>query len=160
MRADGPTSLLFSRQAVPFVTRSAEQVSLIARGAYVLRDAEGAKAVLIATGSELGLALAARELLRAHDIEVRIVSMPSTTVFDRQSTDYRAAVLHAGLPRVAVEAGVTDFWWKYGVDAVVGIDRFGESAPAAALNRLFGLTAENVADTVREVLRRRAAQGR
>ena len=159
-RADGPTSLLFSRQAVPFVTRSAEQVSLIARGAYVLRDAAGAKAVLIATGSELGLALAARDLLRADDIEVRIVSMPSTTVFDRQSTEYRAAVLPAGLPRVAVEAGVTDFWWKYGVDAVVGIDRFGESAPAAALNRLFGLTAENVADTVREVLRKRAAQGR
>jgi len=159
-RADGPSSLLFSRQAVPFVTRSSAQVDAIARGAYVLRDAAGAKAVLIATGSELGLVLAARDQLAADGIEVRIVSMPSTTVFDRQSTAYRASVLPAGVPRVAVEAGVTDFWWKYGVDAVVGIDRFGESAPAGALNKLFGFTAENVADTVREVLRRQAAQRR
>ena len=159
-RADGPSSLLFSRQAVPFVTRSSAQVDAITRGAYVLRDAAGAKAVLIATGSELGLALAARDQLAADGIEVRIVSMPSTTVFDRQSTAYRASVLPAGVPRVAVEAGVTDFWWKYGVDAVVGIDRFGESAPAGALNRLFGFTAENVANTVREVLRRQAAQRR
>ena len=159
-RADGPSSLLFSRQAVPFVTRSNEQVGLINRGAYVLRDAARARAVLIATGSELGLVLAAREQLLADGIEVRVVSMPSTTVFDRQSTGYRASVLPAGVPRVAVEAGVTDFWWKYGVDAVVGIDRFGESAPAGELNRLFGFTAENVADTVREVLRRRAAERR
>jgi transketolase len=157
-RANGPSSLLFSRQAVPFVTRSSAQVDAIARGAYVLRDAAGAKAVLIATGSELGLALAARDQLAADGIEVRIVSMPSTTVFDRQSTAYRAAVLPAGVPRIAVEAGVTDFWWKYGVDAVVGIDSFGESAPAGALNKLFGFTADNVANTVREVLRRQAAQ--
>jgi len=159
-RANGPSSLLFSRQAVPFVTRSSTQVDAISRGAYVLRDAAGAKAVLIATGSELGLALAARDQLAADGIEVRIVSMPSTTVFDRQSTAYRAAVLPAGVPRIAVEAGVTDFWWKYGVDAVVGIDSFGESAPAGALNKLFGFTADNVANTVREVLRRRAAQRR
>ena len=157
-RANGPSSLLFSRQAVPFVTRSSAQVDAIARGAYVLRDAAGAKAVLIATGSELGLALAARDQLAADGIEVRIVSMPSTTVFDRQTTAYRAAVLPAGVPRIAVEAGVTDFWWKYGVDAVVGIDSFGESAPAGALNKLFGFTADNVANTVREVLRRQAAQ--
>ena len=110
-RANGPSSLLFSRQAVPFVTRSSAQVDAIARGAYVLRDAAGAKAVLIATGSELGLALAARDQLAADGIEVRIVSMPSTTVFDRQTTAYRAAVLPAGVPRIAVEAGVTDFWW-------------------------------------------------
>ena len=159
-RANGPSSLLFSRQAVPFVTRSSAQVDAIARGAYVLRDAAGAKAVLIATGSELGLALAARDQLAADGIEVRIVSMPSTTVFDRQTTAYRAAVLPAGVPRIAVEAGVTDFWWKYGVDAVVGIDSFGESAPAGALNKLFGFTADNVANTVREVLRRQAAQRR
>jgi transketolase len=159
-RANGPSSLLFSRQAVPFVTRSSAQVDAIARGAYVLRDAAGAKAVLIATGSELGLALAARDQLAADGIEVRIVSMPSTTVFDRQTTAYRAAVLPAGVPRIAVEAGVTDFWWKYGVDAVVGIDSFGESAPAGALNKLFGFTADNVANTVREVLRRRVAQRR
>lgn len=159
-RADGPSSLLFSRQAVPFVSRSASQVDLISRGAYVVRDAAQARAVLIATGSELGLALAARDLLLASDIEVRIVSMPSTTVFDRQSAAYRASVLPEGVPRIAVEAGVTDFWWKYGVDAVVGIDRFGESAPAGALNQLFGFTADNVADTVREVLRRRSAARR
>ncbi len=159
-RANGPSSLLFSRQAVPFVTRSSAQVDAIARGAYVLRDAAGAKAVLIATGSELGLALAARDQLAADGIEVRIVSMPSTTVFDRQTTAYRAAVLPAGVPRIAVEAGVTDFWWKYGVDAVVGIDSFGESAPAGALNKLFGFTADNVANTVREVLRRQAAPRR
>jgi transketolase len=159
-RADGPSSLLFSRQAVPFVSRSASQVDLISRGAYVVRDAAQARAVLIATGSELGLALAARDLLLASDIEVRIVSMPSTTVFDRQSASYRASVLPEGVPRIAVEAGVTDFWWKYGVDAVVGIDRFGESAPAGALNQLFGFTADNVADTVREVLRRRSVARR
>lgn len=154
-RADGPSSLLFSRQALPFVSRSTSQISLIGRGGYVVRDAQGARAVIVATGSELGLAMSARELLAASGVEVRVVSMPSTTVFDRQPSAYRSAVLPEGLPRIAVEAGVTDFWWKYGVDAVVGIDTFGESAPAGALNKLFGLTPENVADTVREVLRRR-----
>jgi len=157
-RRDGPSALLFSRQAVPFVTRSARQVDAIDRGAYVLRDAEEAHAVIIATGSEVSLALAARELLAADGIAVRIVSMPSTTVFDRQEPSYRSYVLPDHLPRIAVEAGVTDGWWKYGCDAVVGLDTFGESAPAAVLARLFGFTAENVADTVREALRRRAAR--
>jgi len=156
-RADGPSALLCSRQALPFVTRSSGQVGLIARGGYVLRDAEEACAVLIATGSELGLALAARDRLADEGVAVRVVSLPSTTVFDRQTTEYRSQVLPEGLPRIAVEAGVTDFWWKYRVDAVVGLDRFGESAPAASLNSLFGFTVENVVDTVREVLRRRAA---
>jgi transketolase len=110
---------------------------------------------LIATGSELGLVLEARDRLAEQGIAVRVVSLPSTTVFDRQSTEYRAQVLPEGVPRVAVEAGVTDFWWKYQVDAVVGLDRFGESAPAAALNRHFGFTVDNVVDTVLEVLRRR-----
>jgi len=155
-RRDGPSALLFSRQAVPFVTRSGGQVDAIARGAYVLRDAEEADAVIIATGSEVGLALAARELLASDGIAVRVVSMPSSTVFDRQDTAYRSYVLPARLPRIAVEAGVTDGWWKYGCDAVVGIDTFGESAPAPVLFRHFGFTAENVADTVREALRRRA----
>jgi transketolase len=155
-RRDGPSSLLFSRQAVPFVTRSERQVDAIHRGGYVLRDAEEAAAVIIATGSEVGLALAARELLAADGIAVRIVSMPSTTVFDRQETAWKSVVLPEGLPRVAVEAGVSDFWWKYRCDAVVGIDAFGESAPAGALFQHIGFTAENVADTVREVLRRRA----
>jgi len=155
-RTDGPSALLFSRQAVPFVTRSERQVDAIHRGGYVLRDAEEASAVIVATGSEVGLALAARELLAADGIAVRIVSMPSTTVFDRQETAWKSVVLPEGLPRVAVEAGVSDFWWKYRCDAVVGIDAFGESAPAGALFEHFGFTAGNVADTVREVLRRRA----
>ncbi|MCZ7561266.1 MAG: transketolase [Burkholderiaceae bacterium] len=157
-RRDGPSALLFSRQAVPFVTRSARQVDAIGRGGYVLRDAEEAHAVILATGSEVSLALAARELLAADGIAVRIVSMPSTTVFDRQEASYRSHVLPDRLPRIAVEAGVTDGWWKYGCDAVVGLDTFGESAPAGVLARLFGFTAENVADTVREALRRRATR--
>ena len=157
-RRDGPSTLLFSRQALPFVSRSARQVDAIARGAYILRDAEEADAVIVATGSEVSLALAARDLLATDAIAVRIVSMPSTTVFDRQDLSYRRYVLPDHLPRVAVEAGVTDGWWKYGCAAVVGIDRYGESAPAGVLFRLFGFTAENVADTVREALRRRAAR--
>ena len=157
-RREGPSALLFSRQAVPFVTRSARQVDAIGRGAYILRDAEEADAVIIATGSEVSLALAARELLAADGIAVRIVSMPSTTVFDRQEASYRRYVLPDHLPRIAVEAGVTDGWWKYRCDAVVGLDTFGESAPAGVLFRLFGFTPENVADTVREALRRRAAR--
>jgi transketolase len=156
-RSDGPSALLFSRQALPFVTRSSGQVAAIARGGYVLRDAVEARAALIATGSELSLVLAARERLADLGIAVRVVSLPSTTVFDRQSTAYRGQVLPEGMPRIAVEAGVTDFWWKYRVDAVVGLDRFGESAPASDLNRHFGFTVDNVVDTVREVLRRRAA---
>ncbi len=158
-RRDGPAALLFSRQGLPFVTRSEGQVEAVARGGYVLRDDEQAAAVIVATGSEVGLALAARELLAADGIAVRIVSMPSTSVFDRQELSYRRRVLPEQLPRIAVEAGVTDGWWKYGCDAVVGVDRFGESAPAGVLFRLFGLTPENVADTVREALRRRAARG-
>ena len=154
-RRDGPSSLLFTRQAVPFVTRSDRQVEAIRRGGYVLRDAEQAAAAIIATGSEIGLALAARDLLAADGIEVRIVSMPSTNVFDRQEVSWKSVVLPEGLPRVAIEAGVSDFWWKYRCDAVVGLDRFGESAPAGELFRHFGFTAENLADTVREVLRRR-----
>jgi len=155
-RRDGPSSLLFSRQAVPFVTRSDRQVDAILRGGYVLRDAEEAVAAIIATGSEVGLALAARDLLAADGIAVRIVSMPSTTVFDRQEASWKTFVLPGNLPRIAVEAGVSDFWWKYRCDAVVGLDAFGESAPAGVLFKHFGFTPENVADTVREVLRRRA----
>jgi transketolase len=153
-RDDGPSALLLSRQAVPFVPRTPAQVQAIRRGAYVVRDARRARAVLLATGSELGLALAAADQLAAAGVPVRVVSVPSTSVFDRQDVAYKASVLPRGLPRVAVEAGVTDFWWKYRCDAVVGIDRFGESAPAGALFKHFGFTAENVADTVRAVLDR------
>ncbi|MGD9945831.1 MAG: transketolase C-terminal domain-containing protein, partial [Burkholderiaceae bacterium] len=158
-RRDGPSALLFSRQAVPFVTRSTQQIEAISRGGYVLRDAEEAHAAIIATGSEVGLALAARELLAQDGIAVRIVSMPSADLFDRQDTAYKQHVLPDRLPRIAVEAGVTGGWWKYGCDAVVGIDRYGESAPAPALFELFGFTPSNVADTVREALRRRAVRG-
>ena len=155
-RRDGPTALLLSRQAVPFVSRSNGQIDAIWRGGYVLRDADEAQAVLIATGSELGLALAARELLAERGVAVRVVSMPSTSVFDRQEQSYRSNVLPSGLPRVALEAGLPDTWWKYGCAAVVGVERFGESAPAGELFALFGLTPENVASTVLEVVRRAA----
>jgi transketolase len=155
-RATGPTSLILTRQALPFVTRSQTQMDLISKGGYILRDAGKPAAVIIATGSELGLAMAAREQLAASGIEVRIVSMPSTNVFDRQDVTYKANVLPHNLPRIAVEAGVTDIWWKYGCSAVVGLDRYGESAPAGQLFKTFGFTAENVADTVREALRRAA----
>jgi transketolase len=151
-RDDGPSALLLSRQAVPFVTRSDAQVEAIRHGGYVVRDAAEPRCAIIATGSELGLAMAARELLAEDGIEVRIVSMPSTSVFDRQDVTYKARVLPDTLPRIAVEAGVTDGWWKYRCDAVVGLDRYGESAPAGTLFKLFGFTPENVADTVRAVL--------
>jgi transketolase len=143
-RDDGPSALLLTRQAVPF--------EAIRRGGYVVRDGANPRCALVATGSELGLALAARDLLAADGIEVRVVSMPSTSVFDRQDVTYKARVLPDTLPRIAVEAGVTDFWWKYRCDAVVGLDRYGESAPAGALFKYFGFTPENVADTVRAVL--------
>ena len=113
-----------------------------------------AQAVIIATGSEVQLALHAQQALAQSGIAVRVVSMPSTSVFDRQSLAYKTAVLPKGLPRIAVEMGVTDGWWKYGVEAVVGIDTYGESAPGPALFKHFGFTAENVVATVRKVLGR------
>ena len=116
------------------------------------RGVAAAQAVLIATGSEVGLALQAQKQLAERGIATRVVSMPSTTTFDRQSVAYKRAVLPDGLPRVAIEMGVTDFWWKYGVSAVVGIDTYGESAPAGVLFKHFGFTPENVADTVHQVL--------
>ena len=155
-RRDGPTSLLFSRQNLPFQKRGAGQIAAVRRGAYVLSEARGGKpaAVIIATGSEVALALEAQKMLEADAIAVRVVSMPSTTVFDRQDAAYRESVLPRGVPRVAVEAGVSDYWRKYvGLEgAVVGIDRFGESAPAAELFRFFGFTAEKVAAAVKNVL--------
>ena len=112
------------------------------------------QAVIVATGSEVQLALHAQQLLATKGIAVRVVSMPSTTVFDRQPVAYKRGVLPDGLPRVAVEAGVTDVWWKYGCAAVVGIETYGESAPANVLFKHFGFTAENVAATVQKVLGR------
>jgi transketolase len=150
-RKDGPTALLLSRQNVVFSKRS--NAKDVERGGYVLSDAEGARAVIIATGSEVPLALAAQKLLRDSGLPVRVVSMPSTSVFDRQEANYRNSVLPRELPKVAVEAGVRDYWRKYvGLEgAVVGIDRFGESAPAGDVFKHFGFTAENVAQAVRSV---------
>ena len=153
-RKDGPSTLIFSRQNLPFVARDAQQVANIARGGYVLRDAADAKAILIATGSEIELALKAADALAAQGVAVRVVSMPSTDVFDRQDAAYKASVLTKGVPRVAVEAGVTAFWYKYvGLDgAVVGIDTFGESAPAGVLFKHFGFTVDKVVAAVQSVL--------
>jgi len=154
VRDGGPSALLLSRQNLPFVARDAQTVAAIARGGYVLRNAEGARAAIIATGSEVALALAAQEQLAAAGIPVRVVSMPCTSVFDAQDAAWRESVLPKGLPRVAVEAGCTAFWHKYvGLEgAVVGIDRYGESAPAGELFKFFGLTAEAVAAAVQRVL--------
>ena len=153
-----PTALLLSRQNLPYAPKSEDALDNIASGAYVLSEPADvglkgkARAVIIATGSEVQLALAAQKQLAAAKIAVRVVSMPSTTTFDRQSLAYKKAVLPANLPRIAVEMGVTDGWWKYGCAAVVGIDTYGESAPAPVLFKHFGFTPENVADTVRKVL--------
>jgi transketolase len=151
-RRKGPTALLLTRQNVPFVKR--ESLAGIEKGGYVLSDAAQPRAVLIATGSEVSLALGAQKQLGEAGIPVRVVSMPSTTEFDRQSAEYRNSVLPAALPKVAVEAGVGDYWRKYvGLDgAVVGIDRYGESAPAADVFGHFGFTPENVAKVVRSVI--------
>ena len=161
-RKDGPTSLLLSRQNLPHQKRPYAEVAsaaaAIRRGGYVIADAPAPKAVIIATGSEVALALAAKAKLAEDGIAVRVVSMPCTSAFDRQEAAYRASVLPAGMPRVAIEAGVTDWWRKYvgAVDsphgAVIGIDRFGESAPGGELFKYFGFTVENVVKTVQGVL--------
>ncbi len=153
-----PTALLLSRQNIHYAPKAS--LGDISKGAYVLSEpsevglTKKTQAVIIATGSEVQLALQAQELLAQRKIAVRVVSMPSTTTFDQQSAAYKSAVLPAGVPRVAVEMGVSDGWWKYGCAAVVGIDSYGESAPAPVLFKLFGFTPENVADTVEKVLRK------
>ncbi len=158
--ANRPTALLLSRQNLPYAPKAG--LEDISKGAYVLAEpaevglARKAQAVIIATGSEVQLALKAQEQLAASKIAVRVVSMPSTTAFDRQGAAYKSSVLPAGIPRIAVEMGATDGWWKYGCAAVVGIDTYGESAPANVLFKHFGFTPENVADTVRKVLSLRA----
>jgi transketolase len=157
-RRDGPSALLLSRQALPAQPRGRAAVDGVRRGGYVLAEAEGGapRAVLVATGSEVQLAMGARRLLAAEGLPVRVVSMPSTTVFDRQDRAWRSEVLPPGVPRVAVEAGVSDFWRKYvGLEGeVVGLDRFGDSAPAQELFRHLGFTPENVARVVKETMAR------
>jgi transketolase len=153
-RKDGPSSLALSRQNVPFVKRSPEAVAAIRRGGYVLSDAAGAKALILATGSEVAIALAAQKSLGEAGIPVRVVSMACTSLFDRQDAAWRESVLPKGLPRVAVEAGVTDSWRKYiGLEgAAVGVDRFGESAPAGEVYKFLGLDAEHVVEAVRRLV--------
>ncbi|MEO7495405.1 MAG: transketolase [Massilia sp.] len=153
-RKNGPSTLIFSRQNLPYQERSAETIANIAKGGYVLQDPAGAKVILIATGSEVELAVASAAALAEQGIAARVVSMPSTDVFDRQDAAYKASVLTRGVPRVAIEAGVTDFWYKYvGLEgAVVGIDTFGESAPAPQLFKYFGFTVDNVVAKVKLVM--------
>ena len=153
--SDHPSCLIFSRQNLPYIPRSTDTLDKICRGGYVIQEAAGkAQAVIIATGSEVELALNAQKALAEQGIAVSVVSMPCTNVFDRQPVAYRAAVLPADLPKVAVEAGVSDGWYKYvGTHGkVVGLDRFGESAPADELFKLFGFTVDNVVAAVKAVL--------
>jgi transketolase len=155
-RKDGPSTLIFSRQNLPHIARTAQQIADIAKGGYVVSGGEGTPdAILIATGSEVELAVKAAAALAEKGKAIRVVSMPSTNVFDAQSAEYREAVLPAAVTkRVVVEAGVTDSWWKYAGTAgkVVGLDRFGESAPAGKLFKEFGFTVENVVAAVESIL--------
>jgi transketolase len=156
-RKDGPSCLLFTRQAVPFQKRDVGAIANIRRGGYVLGEAKACKAIIVATGSEVQLAVSAQAKLAEEGIAVRVVSMPSTTVFDRQDAAYKASVLTNNgmqVPRVSVEAGVTAGWWKYVgyPGATLGIDRYGESAPAGELFKFFGFTAENVVKTVKSLI--------
>ncbi|WP_324508808.1 transketolase [Polaromonas sp.] len=153
-----PTALLLSRHNLPYAPKT--DLGEISKGAYILAEPaevglnKKAQAVIIATGSEVTIALKAQQLLAERKIAVRVVSMPSNTTFDKQKSSYKSEVLPEGIPRIAVEMGVTDGWWKYGCAAVVGIDAYGESAPAPVLFKHFGFTPENVADTVRKVLKK------
>ena len=148
-QVDRPTALLLSRQNLPAQQRTSDQVQGIHRGGYVLSDRCDAVAVILATGSEVSLAMAAQRLLDARNVAVRVVSIPSSTLFDRQGRDYREAVLGFSLPCIGVEAGVTRWWGQYGCCAALGVDSFGESAPAPQLFAHFGLSAEALAELVR-----------
>ncbi|MBD2853956.1 transketolase [Vibrio parahaemolyticus] len=155
-RKDAPTALIFSRQNLAQQPRSAEQVADIAKGGYILKDSDGKpELILIATGSEVELAVKAAEQLTAEGKKVRVVSMPSTDAFDKQDTAYREAVLPSDVTaRIAIEAGIADFWYKYvGFDGrIIGMTTFGESAPADQLFEMFGFTVENVVNTAKELL--------
>jgi transketolase len=153
-RADGPSSLALSRQNLPFAARAPEAVAAIRRGGYVLSDAANPRAVIIATGSEVALALAAQKSLAEAGVATRVVSMPCTSLFDRQDAAWKASVVPDKVPRVAVEAGVTDYWRKYvGLEgAAVGVDRFGESAPAGDVYKFLGVDAAHVVQAVQSVV--------
>jgi transketolase len=153
-RKDGPSALALSRQNLAFTPRKPDAIAAIARGGYVLAEAAGARAVIIATGSEVPIALAAQKKLAEAGLAARVVSMPCTSVFDRQDAAWRESVLPKGLPRVAIEAGVSDYWRKYvGLEGeVVGIDRFGESAPAADVYKFLGIDTEHLVAAVKRVV--------
>jgi len=156
-RQDGPTSLILTRQGLPHQARSAGQIADITRGGYVLKDSGGeADIIFIATGSELALAMSASDVLAADGVNVRVVSMPSTDVFEAQDEVYRESVLPAAVTaRVVIEAGVTASWWRYAGPAgqVIGLDRFGESAPADKLFEYFGFSTDNVVAVAKGVLK-------
>ncbi len=155
-RKDGPSALIFSRQNLAQQERTAEQVADIAKGGYILKDSDGKpELILIATGSEVELAVKAAEQLTAEGKKVRVVSMPATDTFDKQDAAYRESVLPSDVTaRVAIEAGIADFWYKYvGFDGrIIGMTTFGESAPADQLFEMFGFTVENVVNTAKELL--------
>ncbi|KAF3982585.1 MAG: transketolase [Methylococcales symbiont of Hymedesmia sp. n. MRB-2018] len=153
-RMDGPTALILSRQGLPFIARTDEQIAAISKGAYVISEADGATVTLIATGSEVNLAIKSQAELANQGIKARVVSMPSTQVFDAQDQAYKDSILTPGVKRVAIEAGVTDYWRKYvGLEGgVVGIDTFGESAPGGVVLEHFGFTVKNVVNIVKGVL--------
>ncbi|BDY03404.1 transketolase [Ferrimonas sp. YFM] len=149
-RNDGPTSLIFSRQGLAPMARDAQQLADVAKGGYVLKDSAGTpELILIATGSEVELAMEAAEVLEAQGKAVRVVSMPCTDAFDAQSAEYKESVLPAAISkRVAIEAGIADYWYKYvGLNGkVIGMTTFGESAPAGELFKMFGFTVENIVE--------------
>ena len=145
---DRPSALLLSRQNLPPQPRTPAQMADITRGGYVLSDRDGARAVLLATGSEVAIAVAAQKLLDERGLAVRVVSLPSSTLFDRQPRDWREAVLGGTLPRIGIEAGVTRWWGQYGCAAALGVDGFGESAPGPQVYQHFGLTAQRLAELV------------
>ena len=153
-----PSALIFSRQNLPFIKRTSEQIANIARGGYILQENPNPDLILLATGSEISLALQAYTELSEAGVAVRVVSMPSTTIFDQQSEAYRKQVLPDSVPTIAIEAGSTAYWYKYvgKQGAVIGIDCFGESAPAAALFEHFGFTVAHIVDTAEKILRSRS----
>ena len=155
-RQDGPSALIFTRQNLAQMDRTSAQLDAVKRGAYVLKDCDGTpELIFIATGSEVELAVKAAEALSVEGKKVRVVSMPSTNRFDKQDAAYRESVLPAAVTkRVAIEAGIADFWYKYvGFEGrVVGMNSFGESAPADQLFKLFGFTVDNVVAKAKEIL--------
>lgn len=152
-RSDGPSSLVFSRQNLPFQTRTPEQIKNISKGGYVLKEASSAaKAIIIATGSEISIAMDAQKQLEEAGVPTRVVSMPCTSRFDAQDQNYKNSVLPKNIPSVAIEAASTALWWKYANAAVMGIDTYGESAPAGALFKHFGLTAQNLVEQVKKAI--------